>query len=304
MGRPGRPAARPATPTAAAGARRRPRATRRRADARPEPRRRSAAPHAAGPRPAPAAEIPLPPGQLGFAVVTSGTAPDADHLRDAFTRFFVERGPHGRALGQPHPARPLGPVHHRRDGAVQAVLPGRRGAAVDAGHLGPEVLPHRRHRHRRHHAAPLHLLRDAGQLQLRRLLQGRGHPVRLGAGHRGARASTATGCGSPSTRPTTRPRPSGATRSGVRPERIQRLGDDNFWKMGDTGPCGPSSEIFIDKGPAYGDDGGPAFGGSERFVEIWNLVFMQYNRERRRLAPSRCPARASTPAPASSGSSR
>jgi alanyl-tRNA synthetase len=65
---------------------------------------------------------------------------------------------------------------------------------------------------------------------------------------------------------------------GVRPERIQRLGEDNFWKMGDTGPCGPSSEIFIDKGPAYGEDGGPAFGGPERFVEIWNLVFMQYNR--------------------------
>ena len=65
---------------------------------------------------------------------------------------------------------------------------------------------------------------------------------------------------------------------GVRPERIQRLGEDNFWKMGDTGPCGPSSEIFIDKGPAYGGDGGPAFGGSERFIEIWNLVFMQYNR--------------------------
>ena len=48
--------------------------------------------------------------------------------------------------------------------------------------------------------------------------------------------------------------------------------------MGETGPCGPSSEIFIDKGPSYGADGGPAFGGSERFVEIWNLVFMQYNR--------------------------
>ncbi len=65
---------------------------------------------------------------------------------------------------------------------------------------------------------------------------------------------------------------------GVPVGRIQRLGDDNFWKMGDTGPCGPSSEIFFDKGPAYGEDGGPAFGGSERFVEIWNLVFMQYNR--------------------------
>ena len=66
---------------------------------------------------------------------------------------------------------------------------------------------------------------------------------------------------------------------GVAPGRIQRLGDDNFWRMGDTGPCGPSSEIFFDKGPAYGADGGPAFGGSERFVEIWNLVFMQFNRD-------------------------
>ncbi len=65
---------------------------------------------------------------------------------------------------------------------------------------------------------------------------------------------------------------------GVQPDRIQRLGEDNFWKMGDTGPCGPSSEIFIDKGSPYGEDGGPAFGGSERFIEIWNLVFMQYNR--------------------------
>ncbi len=61
-------------------------------------------------------------------------------------------------------------------------------------------------------------------------------------------------------------------------QRIQRLGEDNFWKMGDTGPCGPSSELFFDKGPALGEDGGPAFGGSERFVEIWNLVFMQYDR--------------------------
>ena len=67
---------------------------------------------------------------------------------------------------------------------------------------------------------------------------------------------------------------------GVRPERIQRMGDeDNFWAMGDTGPCGPDSEIFFDKGEAYGHDGGPKHGGSERFVEIWNLVFMQSNRD-------------------------
>ena len=67
---------------------------------------------------------------------------------------------------------------------------------------------------------------------------------------------------------------------GVPPERIQRMGDeDNFWSMGETGPCGPDSEIFIDKGPEYGHDGGPKHGGSNRFVEMWNLVFMQFNRD-------------------------
>ncbi len=64
---------------------------------------------------------------------------------------------------------------------------------------------------------------------------------------------------------------------GVPMERIQRLGDDNFWRMGDTGPCGPSSEIFWDLGPEFGADGGPAHGAEDRFVEIWNLVFMQYD---------------------------
>ncbi|MDH3679005.1 MAG: alanine--tRNA ligase, partial [Acidimicrobiia bacterium] len=63
---------------------------------------------------------------------------------------------------------------------------------------------------------------------------------------------------------------------GLPPERIQRLDEDNWWRMADTGPNGPSSEIFWDKGPEYGPGGGPAHGGEERFVEIWNLVFMQY----------------------------
>ena len=67
---------------------------------------------------------------------------------------------------------------------------------------------------------------------------------------------------------------------GVRPERIQRMGDeDNFWAMGDTGPCGPDSEIFFDKGEAYGHGGGPKHGGDQRFVEIWNLVFLGLNRD-------------------------
>jgi len=63
---------------------------------------------------------------------------------------------------------------------------------------------------------------------------------------------------------------------GVPAERIQRLDEDNYWRMADTGPCGPCSEIFWDKGPGFGDDGGPAHGGDERFIEIWNLVFMQF----------------------------
>ena len=63
---------------------------------------------------------------------------------------------------------------------------------------------------------------------------------------------------------------------GVPAGKIQRLGDDNFWRMADTGPCGPSSEIFWDLGPDHGPDLGPA-GNEDRYVEIWNLVFMQFD---------------------------
>jgi alanyl-tRNA synthetase len=66
---------------------------------------------------------------------------------------------------------------------------------------------------------------------------------------------------------------------GVPPERIQRTGEDNFWEMGDTGPCGPCSEVYYDRGPAFGPEGGPFGGGEERYVELWNLVFMQYDRQ-------------------------
>jgi alanyl-tRNA synthetase len=66
---------------------------------------------------------------------------------------------------------------------------------------------------------------------------------------------------------------------GVPAERIQRMGEDNFWEMGETGPCGPCSEIYFDRGPSFGPEGGPDGGGEERYVEIWNLVFMQYDRQ-------------------------
>jgi alanyl-tRNA synthetase len=66
---------------------------------------------------------------------------------------------------------------------------------------------------------------------------------------------------------------------GMPAERIQRLGkEDNFWSMGVPGPCGPCSEIYYDRGPRFGQDGGPAT-GSDRYLEIWNLVFMQNIRD-------------------------
>ncbi len=61
---------------------------------------------------------------------------------------------------------------------------------------------------------------------------------------------------------------------GVPATRIQRLDEDNFWRMADTGPCGPSSEIFWDLGERFGAGGGPERGDPDRFVELWNLVFM------------------------------
>ena len=67
---------------------------------------------------------------------------------------------------------------------------------------------------------------------------------------------------------------------GVPKDRIFRLGEkDNFWRMGDVGPCGPCSEIFFDHGPLAGRESDPFKGivaGEDRYVEIWNLVFMQF----------------------------
>ena len=65
-------------------------------------------------------------------------------------------------------------------------------------------------------------------------------------------------------------------------DRILRMGDkDNFWQMGDTGPCGPCSEIFYDQGEEYFNGPEDYLGGEgDRFLEIWNLVFMQYERDK------------------------
>ena len=86
------------------------------------------------------------------------------------------------------------------------------------------------------------------------------------------------------------------------PERIVRLGKDNFWQAGRDGPCGPCSEIFFDRGTEHGcgrADCGPDC-ECDRFMEFYNLVFMEYDlRPDRTLVP--LPSRTSTPASASSG---
>ena len=67
---------------------------------------------------------------------------------------------------------------------------------------------------------------------------------------------------------------------GLPEKRIVRLGEeDNFWKVGPTGPCGPCSEIYIDLGKEKASKGGGGVGVDDRYLELWNLVFMQYNRE-------------------------
>ncbi len=74
--------------------------------------------------------------------------------------------------------------------------------------------------------------------------------------------------------------------SGLPPERVSRFGEkENFWEMGETGPCGPCSEIHLDRGPAACDKQGVAGhtcrvnGDCARYIELWNLVFIQYNRK-------------------------
>ena len=147
------------------------------------------------------------------------------------------------------------------------------------GHQRPEVLPHPRHRDRRHRHLPLHLLRDAGQLQLRRLLQGRGHPAGLGAPDRGLR---------PRRRPPLDHRARGAT---TRPSSIwidkvaSRPSGSSAWATRTTSgpwatraPAARTRRSSSTRARPTAHDGGPSTAASERFVEIWNLVFMQFNR--------------------------
>ncbi len=93
-----------------------------------------------------------------------------------------------------------------------------------------------------------------------------------------ATGSIPKGFGPPSIWTMTRRSSCGRRSPACRAERIQRRGmADNYWSMGIPGPCGPSSEIYYDRGPEFGVEGGPV-ANEDRYIEIWNLVFMQNER--------------------------
>ena len=123
----------------------------------------------------------------------------------------------------------------------------------------------------------------AGNFSFGDYFKTRRHRARLDAADQPAstRAGTASiprGSGRPSISTTTRPSQLWQEVAGLPPERIQRRGmADNYWSMGIPGPCGPSSEIYYDRGPEFGVEGGP-IANEDRYIEIWNLVFMQNER--------------------------
>ena len=224
-----------------------------------------------------AGKISLSPGQLGFPVVTPGTAPDADDLRASFTRFFTERG---------HAAVPSASLIPH-DPSVLFTIAGM--VPFKPFFLGDEVPPWTRATSvqkcfrtldidivgtTQRHCTFFEML---GNFSFGDYFKAEAIPyawelVTEVLGIDGDRVWITVHESDDEAEHIWR------DSVGVPAARIQRMGEDNFWKMGDTGPCGPRSELYFDKGADYGADGGPAFGGAERFVEIWNLVFMQYNR--------------------------
>ena len=168
----------------------------------------------------------------------------------ALRRVLRRARPHGRAQREPRAGRrPDAPVHELRHGPVQGRADRRREAGLRAGRGLPALPARRRQAQRlrggRADAAPPHAVRDARQLELRRLLQARGDPLGVGVPHARPRRSRPSGSPPPSTRPTTSPTSSGRTRSACRPERLVRWGDfpagdeKNWWRMGDVGPVRP-----------------------------------------------------------------
>ena len=150
-----------------------------------------------------------------------------------------------------------------------------------------------------------HVLRDARQLLLRRLLQGGRDPLRLGVPHRGARASTPSRLIATVYTDDDDAFALWKKVAGLTDDRILRLGEkDNFWAMGDTGPCGSvlGGPLPPGRSPAVRrGGGGPVLPGAGLRAAIggWRSgtsVFMQFNRDASGAHDARCPSRPSTPA--------
>ena len=160
------------------------------------PARRSSATAPSPPRPERRRPVGPPAGDSAVRLPPHEGPGDPRHL----PLLLRAAGAQDRALGLAGAlvARPLGAADHRRHAALQALLPRPRGAARPPPRRRAEMLPHDRHRGGRQHRPPPHLLRDARQLELRRLLQGGVDPLGLGALDRRASAWTRSGSGSPS----------------------------------------------------------------------------------------------------------
>ena len=138
------------------------------------------------------------------------------------------------------------------------------------------------------HAAPPHLLRDARQLELRRLLQARSDPLGLGLPDQGSTGIPFERLAATTYKDDEEARDIWRDEIGLPPERMARWGDvdkgddHNFWRMADTGPCGPCSEIHYDRGAHLSE--GPQCvpdhcENCPRWLEIWNLVFMEFDQQ-------------------------
>ncbi len=223
---------------------------------------------AVGPRGAPArpsarseaqasdGEVPLPtwPGRIRGRDLRHGARrrPSPRRLHPLLHRAR----PHARALGQPHPPRSLGAVHHRRHGAVQALLPRGRSAPVASGHVGPEMLPDRGHRRGR---APPNATAPSSRCWATSASATTSSPrpsPSPGSWSPRSSASTVTGCGSPCSRATTRPSRSGAMPSGSPPSGSSDLATTTSGRWGTPARAAPARSSSSTRDPATATTGG------------------------------------------------
>ena len=175
-------------------------------------------------------------------------------IRQRFLDFFAERGHRVVRSSSLVPANdPTLLFTNAGHEPVQRRLPGDREARLLARHQLAKMRPRgrqaQRPRKRRLHPPPSHVLRDAGQLLLRRLLQSRSDRLCLGPDHAGSTGSPRTSLYVTVFREDDEAEELWQKVAGVPKSRIFRLDEkDNFWQMGETGPCGPCSEIHYDLG--------------------------------------------------------